>query len=200
MIAVKPQIHERESSTALDAADLELRRTRNIVLIVACIAFLSPAGSFCAEKEKVSENRFRVLSIRGKVVWQADALTRLHGIETVPEARERVLVLEAAQGTLFPLVEDIRGRAFRCDERLRSTPVELLVRQYRGSPAVKIIKVFALEENQKFELDYWCEICSIAMLMIPKLLACCASIIAHAWSVRVSLLRVAQRLSGIKFS
>jgi hypothetical protein len=90
----------------------------------------------------------------------------------VPEAKESVLAVETAKGELIPLVEDIRGRAFRKDERLRKMEVELLVRRYEKSPAVKVIRVFEVAKDGKYEVDYWCEICAIAMYEL-KDCECC---------------------------
>jgi hypothetical protein len=83
-----------------------------------------------------------------------------------------VLALEADDGRLYPLVEDIRGRAFRRDARLREERVELLARQHRGSPAIQIIRVMALRDDGKYELDYWCEICAITIYEL-KPCDCC---------------------------
>jgi len=41
--------------------------------------------------------------------------------------------------------------------------VELVARRYAISPLVQVIRVFEIAPDGKFELDYWCEICSIAM-------------------------------------
>jgi hypothetical protein len=112
------------------------------------------------------------ISLRGRVVWLADAIERLHGIQSVPEARERILALETANGQLYPIVEDVRGRAFRQDKRLRQMEVELLVRQRQGSPMVQIVRVFERTREGKFEIDYWCEICAIAMFEL-KDCDCC---------------------------
>ena len=106
---------------------------------------------------------FELETIRGRVVFLHEALEKKYGIRAVPEAKERALALQTAEGTLVPLVEDVRGRAFRADERLRQPEVELLVRRYRGSPAVQIIRVFEVAKDGKYELDYWCDICAIAM-------------------------------------
>jgi hypothetical protein len=106
------------------------------------------------------------------VVYRAEALKRLHNIQSVDEAKERTLALETADGTLIPLVEDVRGRAFRADKRLREMEVELLVRKFRGSPAGQVIRVYELNKEGKFEIDYWCDICSIAMYEL-KVCECC---------------------------
>ena len=111
-------------------------------------------------------------TIQGRVVWLADALQRNYGITSVPESRDRILALETPQREMFVIVEDTRGRAFRSDARLRDQPVELLVRQYRGSPAVQVIRVFALRADGKYELDYWCDVCAIAMFELQPC-SCC---------------------------
>ena len=116
--------------------------------------------------------KHRTKAVRGRVVWLNEALKRRYGISTVPEAAERVLALETAQGQLLPIVEDIRGRAFRKDPRLRKMDLELLVRQYSGSPLLQIIRVYAHEKGKKVEVDYWCEICAIAMYEL-KPCDCC---------------------------
>lgn len=85
------------------------------------------------------------------------------GISTVPEARDRVLALQTADGSMVPLLEDLRARAFRRDQRLRDMQVELVVRRYPASPLVQIIRVVEIAKDGRYEIDYWCEICSIAM-------------------------------------
>jgi hypothetical protein len=117
-------------------------------------------------------DKFVLRSLRGRVVWLGEAMGRLHGVKTVPEAAERTLALETEDGSLHPLVEDVRGRAFRRDERLRKMHVELLVREYAGSPVVQVVRVFELARDGKLELDYWCEICSIAMYELKECDCC----------------------------
>ena len=106
---------------------------------------------------------FRTELIRGKVVWQADALRNEFGISTVSEAAENALAILTPDGELMPIVENVRGRAFRKDERLRGQDMELLVRQYEKQPLVQILRVYQIEGNQRFEVDYWCDVCAIVM-------------------------------------
>jgi hypothetical protein len=102
-------------------------------------------------------------SIRGRVVFLAEEFENQTGIPSVPEARDRVLALRTGAGKLVPLLEDVRGRAFRRDERLRQIDVELVVRRYAQSPLVQIIRVMEIAPDGRYDLDYWCEICAIAM-------------------------------------
>lgn len=118
------------------------------------------------------DKKFEVVTLRGRVVWFAEAMARRHGVTTVPAAAMSVLALETAAGELHPLVEDIRGRGFRRDERLRKVDLELLVRRYRGAPVVQVIRAFQLTEKARLELDYWCDICAIAMYEL-KPCDCC---------------------------
>jgi len=115
---------------------------------------------------------FKLQTLRGRIVFLNEALEKRYGITTVPEAAERTLAIQTADGTLAPIVEDVRGRAFRTDERLRKPEVEILVRRYDGSPAVQVIRLFELAKDGKYELDYWCDVCAISMVEL-KPCECC---------------------------
>ncbi|MEO8498738.1 MAG: hypothetical protein ABI614_27055 [Planctomycetota bacterium] len=140
--------------------------------MAALAMFSTPAFVGAAEPPDNSPAPYVSKSIRGGVVWLAEAMLRLHGVKSVTEAGDRILALETEDGQLHPIVEDIRGRAFRRDERLLKMKVELLVRQYHGSPLVQIVQVYELAEDGRFEVDYWCEICSISMFEL-KDCECC---------------------------
>jgi hypothetical protein len=105
-------------------------------------------------------------------VWLGEALAERLEINVVPEAIERTLALATTDGELIPLVEDLRARAFRRDPRLRQMQVELRVRRYRATPAVQIITVYERLDGRTFEIDYWCDICSIPMYETGPC-ACC---------------------------
>ena len=137
-----------------------------------CLLFTSVFAQPQSKPADVKSPKHETRTLRGRVVWQAEALSRRFGIRSVPEAAERSLVLETPTGELHPLVEDSRGRAFRADERLRGIDLELLVRQYEGSPLVQVIQVYSLKKSGKHEVDYWCDICSIAMYEL-KACDCC---------------------------
>ena len=111
-------------------------------------------------------------TLRGRVVWLDQALSSDFEISTVPEFKQTVLALRTTKAELFPIVENIRGRAFRKDERLRDMDLELLVRQYRTQPFVQILKVYQIEAGKKYEIDYWCDICAIPMYETGPC-ACC---------------------------
>lgn len=107
--------------------------------------------------------KFTTESIRGRVVWMGDVLQRRYGIQLTPDARQRTLALETPDGRIYPLVEDLRGRSFRTDKRLRDMDVELLVRRYEGSPMIQIVRVHEVREDGKYIVDYWCDVCAIEM-------------------------------------
>ena len=111
-------------------------------------------------------------SLRGRVVWMAEALERRYGITSVPEAKDHILAIETVDGDLLPIVEDLRGRSFRTDERLRAIDVELLVRRYEAVPMVQILKIHEIKDGKKYVIDYWCDICSIVMFETGPC-ACC---------------------------
>jgi PAS domain-containing protein len=110
-----------------------------------------------------SAARYSTQSLRGRVVWMADAMEQQFGVRADREARQRILALQTPDGQLYPLLEDTRGQSFRKDERLRRMDVELLVRIYEGSPLAQVIRIYSINKDGKFLLDYWCDICAIAM-------------------------------------
>ena len=121
---------------------------------------------------KPSEPNFRSELMRGRVSWLADALKNEFGITTVPEAAESSLAFFNDQGNLFPIVENLRGRAFRKDARLRDTDLELSVRIYEKHPYVQVVTVHELDEDRRYEIDYWCDVCAIVMYETGPC-ACC---------------------------
>ncbi len=107
--------------------------------------------------------RFRNELVRGKVVWMAEALRDEFGISTVPEAAEHNLALLTNDGQLLPIVEDLRGRAFRKDERLRGRDLEILARRHDRHPLIQILRIYEFEDGKRYEVDYWCDVCAIVM-------------------------------------
>ncbi|MCA9120535.1 MAG: hypothetical protein H6822_14110 [Planctomycetaceae bacterium] len=144
---------------------------RDFTLAATLLLTVAALGDAPSTPHK-SQPRYVTKSIRGRVVWLYEAMSRLHGVKPVPDAGDRILALEAADGRLYPIFEDIRGRAFRRDERLRKMEVELDVREYAGSPMVQILRVYELTDEGKFDVDYWCEICSIAMFELKECECC----------------------------
>lgn len=149
------------------------------LLLGGVLFFLGPVAQAGAQPPPVDRPtatklpaEFTVESLSGRVVWLNERLLKRRKIQTVPEAAERVLALEAADGKLWPLVEDVRGRAFRRDARLRDEPVELLVRKFPDMPFVQVIGVYGFEQGRRVEIDYWCDVCAIAMYEI-KDCECC---------------------------
>jgi hypothetical protein len=118
------------------------------------------------------EKPYTTESLRGKVVWLSDALKDRFGIKADDDAAHAIVALETAEGELHPILKDARGRGFHTDERLRGIELELRVRRYRGSPMVQVVRVYTLKPDGKYELDYWCDVCSIAMYEL-KPCECC---------------------------
>ena len=100
------------------------------------------------------------------------AVKRRYNIESDADAAESEIVLETADGRLVPLVKDFRSRGFWRDPRLRGIDVELEIRRFDKSPAVQIVRWFAIRQGRKYELDYWCDICAIPMYEL-KTCDCC---------------------------
>ena len=159
------------------------RRLWQIVAVVICCAAAnqatfaapdgqSPAAAQRTDKEKAAAQAYTTESLRGRIVWMAEALKRRFGIESDLDAAETVIALETGDGRLYQIVKDARGRGFWLDPRLRGIDVELVVRRYEGSPAVQIVRWYKLRDGRKYELDYWCDICAIPMYEL-KSCDCC---------------------------
>ena len=119
-----------------------------------------------------AEPEYRTELIRGQVVWLADALKSKFGISTVPEVAKNSLALLTKDGQLLPIVENLRGRAFRMDKRLRGHDMEILARRHDRHPLVQILRVYQIEDGKRYEVDYWCDICAIVMFETGPC-ACC---------------------------
>src|SRR5688572_25372505 len=93
---------------------VRIRATQSAMALLCCMI---AATAIRAEQPQAE---FELETIRGRVVYLAEVLEKRAGVASVPEAKDRMLALETKEGALIPLVEDVRGRAFRRDERLRS--------------------------------------------------------------------------------
>lgn len=141
---------------------------------LAFLAFLAVSTLVAADDAKPAKagKAYTTESLTGKVVWLDEALKERFGIKTDDDAARTIVALESSDGQFHPIFKDARGRAFHSDERLRDIDLELLVRRYPGSPMVQVVRVYALKDDGKYELDYWCDVCSIAMYEL-KPCECC---------------------------
>jgi len=138
-------------------------------------AKIPPATADSAARPNSAEadaRNYTTESLQGKVFWLADVLKRRFGIETDHDAHEAMVALESPDGRVFPIAKDARGRAFHLDPRLRGVEMELLVRRYKKSPVVQVIRIYTLKPSGKYELDYWCDVCGIPMYEL-KPCECC---------------------------
>ncbi len=141
------------------------------LMLAPILAADEPAVETSAVHSEAGKPAYRTQSLRGRVVWLAEALKKKYGIETDRDAIHAVVALETTDG-LLPIVKDFRGRAFFIDERLRNLDLELMVRTYEGSPMIQVVRVYALKDGAKYELDYWCDICSIPMYELKECECC----------------------------
>jgi hypothetical protein len=124
------------------------------------------------KESRSAEPTFRVESLRGRVVWLAEVLKSDFGITTVEEAAQNVPVLRTAAGKVYPILENPRGRAFRKDPRLREMDMELTVRIHEKQPFVQVVNVYQWIGKERWEVDYWCDVCAIVMFETGPC-ACC---------------------------
>lgn len=119
-----------------------------------------------------AEPKHTTESLRGRIVWLGEALKERYGIESDDDAAHSQIALATTDGRLVPLVKDNRGRGFWIDPRLRDFDLELTVRRFEGSPVVQVVRVYSIREGRAYELDYWCDTCSIPMYEL-KDCECC---------------------------
>lgn len=131
------------------------------------VLVLVGAVAHCAESPE-----FATESLRGKVQWTADALQARFGIESDPDAAHNSVSLVTPKGEVYPIVKDVRGRGFFQDAQLRDREMELLVRRYKGSPFIQIIRIYTIKDGHKYALDYWCDICAIIMFELKECECC----------------------------
>ena len=109
--------------------------------------------------------------LSGKVVFLQESLKR-RGVKATDEFKAQV-VLETDAGELIPIVPDWRGRAFYQDERLRDRRVDLVGSRQKAAPYLQVQMVFVFDQmGTRQYMDYWCDICSIAMYEL-KPCDCC---------------------------
>lgn len=109
--------------------------------------------------------------LSGKVVILQEALKR-RGVKATDEFKAQI-VLETDKGELVPIIPDWRGRVFYQDERLRNRRVDLVGSRQKAAPYLQVQMVFVFDEKGTRQyMDYWCDICSIAMYEL-KPCDCC---------------------------
>jgi hypothetical protein len=148
--------------------------SRSVRFAVANCLALAAACCAAAEPSQPADAKpaYRTESVRGRVVWLADAMKERFGVETDSDARHSVAAFATDDGQLLPIVKDFRGRGLYLDSRLHEMHLELLVRRFDGAPAIQVVRVYSLHADGKYELDYWCDVCSIPMYELKECECC----------------------------
>ncbi len=124
-------------------------------LLAALIAALLPlCGGWAGDKKGSDKNAFYV----GKVVSLADVLAK-QGVKIDPD--HVVLVLQADDGKLYPLVKDEGSRMFFKDTKLLNRPMRLTARLIPNSQFLQVINVHSIVNAKLHDVYYWCDICTI---------------------------------------
>lgn len=153
--------HATENKSAPDAARPSAESTTK-----------PAADEHSRDRKPAAEPKHTTENVRGRIVWLAEALKERYGISTDDDAAHSQIALAAIDGRLYPIVKDNRGRGFWIDPRLQDFDLELTVRRFEGSPLVQVVRVYSIHDGERFELDYWCDICSIPMYEL-KDCECC---------------------------
>ena len=168
----------------MSAKSSTLAATALMATAVAIVGLFAELSKAVQESSSPAEQRTRQANSKpvetdatakelfsGKVVFLQEALKR-RGVKAADEFKAQA-VLEADSGELIPIVPDWRGRAFFQDERLRGRRVDLIGSRQKAAPYLQVQMVFVFDEKGTRQyMDYWCDICSIAMYEL-KPCDCC---------------------------
>ncbi|MEK6235431.1 MAG: hypothetical protein N2C14_12055, partial [Planctomycetales bacterium] len=158
-------------SSRLTKIDLQRVAAFVMVLASAVVARTSfaedPSESRPGKKPEITHE-----TLIGRVVWLSDAMKRRFKVETDADAKEATAVLESPDGTLYPILKDVRGRAFWKDPKWRDVDVVLRARRFSGTQVIQVIRTYVVKKGKVHELDYWCDICAIPMYELMDC-ACC---------------------------
>lgn len=115
--------------------------------------------------------RAEAVTLRGKVV-ELSAVLKAEGLPADAEPVAKQVVLQAAGGTVVPLISDEASRALFLDKRLRERPAELHARRLAGLPYVQVVSFQVEEDGRMRTPEYYCEICTISV-RYPQICPCC---------------------------
>ena len=146
-----------------------LARNQLILLVLGCVVLVSAVYALADDAKKPLPPT-TLLTGTVKTVDEQEAL-RL-GFKPVQSRRELTPVFYDIDNNPHELHQDVRGRSFRKDKRLCNRPVVLTVRKDSLNGPLRVVRVYVVDKSQVKHLDYWCEICAIAMYEL-KACDCC---------------------------
>ena len=141
-----------------------------ILPLMVCIALVTSSMAGLIDDAKKPLPPTVLLTGIVKTVDEAEA-TRL-GFAPVQSRREQTPVFYDLDNQPHELHQDVRGRSFRKDKRLCNRPVIITVRKDSLTGPLRVVRVYVLDDDQAKHLDYWCEICAIALYEL-KACDCC---------------------------
>jgi hypothetical protein len=130
---------------------------RYIFFLLAAVFACAPlTGGWAGDKKKPDKNEF----YQGKIVPLADLLAKAK-TPIDADAAPYLLVLQAENGKLYPLIKDEGSRMFYKDAKLLNRPMRLTARGIPHSSFLQVIQVHSLVKGKLHDVYYWCDICVI---------------------------------------
>ena len=130
---------------------------KRLGLFLAFSFALSPlAGGWAGGTKAADPNQF----FEGKIVPLADVLAK-SGAKLDADANPFMLVLQTADGKIYPLVKDEGARRFFKDAKLLNRPMRLTARSVPNSTFLQVINVHSIVKGKLHDVYYWCDICTI---------------------------------------
>jgi hypothetical protein len=126
------------------------------LLLALGFALLPLCGGWAGADKSADKNEY----YKGKVVPLAELLAKSN-VKIDADAAPYLLVLQADDGKLYPLLKDDGSRMFFKDARLLNRPMRLTARLVPKSQFLQVINVHSLIKGKLHEVYYWCDICTI---------------------------------------
>jgi hypothetical protein len=126
------------------------------LLLALGFALLPWYGGWAGARKFADKNEF----FKGKVVPLAELLAKSN-VKIDPDSAAYLLVLQADDGKLYPVLKDDGSRMFFKDARLLRRPMRLTARLVPDSQLLQVINVHSLINGKLHEVYYWCDVCAI---------------------------------------
>ncbi len=132
------------------------RQKRFGLILALGFALLPLCGGWAGAKKSSAQNEY----YQGKVVPLADLLAKSN-TKIDADAVPFMLVLQADDSKLYPLLKDNGSRMFFKDAKLLNRPMRLTAVKVPNSDILQVISVKSLVKGKLHEVYYWCDVCTI---------------------------------------
>lgn len=102
------------------------------------------------------------ITLRGRVVCLTEELQQSFQLTPDCAARGHVYALRTAGGQLHPFLPTELAAAIWLDARVRDRELQVTARSFPRTDFVEVIKLQSWRFGKLYDLDYYCDVCSVA--------------------------------------